>query len=381
MDIKPRKPSNKKRIAKAPIQTQQEHTPEMTEQGLRLPTLKKKKKSWLKWALSSSILVVFIGLGVAYATYHRLLLPKNTSSEEKMRVVITPGENSATIGDILEKRKVIKSSIAFQVYAQLSGAKHQLQAGTYILSPADSTQQIINQLKEGKTDVFNVTIYPGQTLKEIAKSLRKQGFTKEEVSGALSEEYEHALLRRDEPASTSLEGYIFPETYQLSGSDTLRSLITRSMDELQANIQENNIVEKLKKQGLTLQQGIILASIIQKEVVSEQDERQVAQIFLKRLKENMRLDADSTSVFAAKKLGKPLSVYIESPYNTRLHEGLPPGPIGNFNFAALEAVANPANGDYLYFVSGDDGTTYYARTLEEHEKNVRKYCKENCEVF
>lgn len=378
MDIKPRKQPVKKRVAEAPAEKQQEHKTEPADQGL--PTLKKKKRSWLKWVLIGTILFVFIGLVAAYTTYQQLLLPKSTSSEEKMRVVITPGENSATIGEVLEKRKVIKSSAAFQVYAQLSGAKHQLQAGTYILSPAESTPQITKQLEQGKTDVFNVTIYPGQTLKEVAKSLRKQGFTKEEVDEALSADYDHPLLK-DKPANISLEGYVFPETYQLGGSDTLKSLITRSMDELYTNIQKNNLVDKLKKQGLTLQQGITLASIIQKEVVSEEDEKQVAQIFLKRLKEDMRLDADSTSVFAAKQLGKSPSVYIESPYNTRLNEGLPPGPIGNFNFAALDAVANPASGDYLYFVSGDDGTTHYARTLEEHEKNTRKYCKKNCELF
>lgn len=378
MDIKPRKQPAKKRIEEAPAEIPQEHKTEAANQGL--PILKKKKRSWLKRVLFGIVLIVFIGLAAAYATYQQLLLPKNASSEEKMRVVIAPGENSATIGDMLEKRKVIKNSVAFQAYAQLSGAKHQLQAGTYILSPADSTPQITKQLKQGKTDVFNVTIYPGQTLKEIAKSLKKQGFTREEVNEALSVDYNHPLLK-NMPANTSLEGYIFPETYQLGGSDTLESLITRSMDELYSNIQKNDLVNKLKKQGLTLQQGITLASIIQKEVVSEEDEKQVAQILLKRLKEDMRLDADSTSVFAAKQLGKSPSVYIESPYNTRLHEGLPPGPIGNFNFAALEAVANPASGDYLYFVSGDDGTTHYARTLEEHEKNTRKYCKENCELF
>ncbi len=378
MDIKPRKQPVKKKHVEKQVSEQSEEKESAVDQGL--PTLKKKKKSRLKWVLLSILFVVIAGIMALYATYQQLLLPKSTSGEEKMRIVVSPGENSATIGDMLEKRKVIKSSFAFQVYAQLSGAKHQLQAGTYILSPADSTQQITEQLKKGKTDVFNVTIYPGQTIKEIAKSLKKQGFTKKEVDEALSAKYDHPLLK-NKPEGASLEGYIFPETYQLEGTDTLQSLITRSMDELYANIQENDLVNKLKKQGLTLHQAITLASIIQKEVVSEEDEKQVAQIFLKRLKEDMRLDADSTSVFAAKQLGKSPNVYIESPYNTRLRSGLPPGPIGNFNFAALLAVANPASGDYLYFVSGDDGTTHYARTLEEHEKNTQKYCKANCSLF
>ncbi len=111
------------------------------------------------------------------------------------------------------------------------------------------------------------------------------------------------------------------------------------------------------------------------------DQKQVAQIFYKRLGEDIPLGADATFVYAAKKLGVTPSVDLDSPYNTRVHAGLPPGPISTPGLSALQAVAQPAPGDYLYFVSGDDGQTYFARTQEEHEANAAQYCKVNCALF
>ncbi len=343
--------------------------------------LKNKRKSSLKWWLFGLLTIILASIIAGYTVYQQALQPKNAENKQKMRVVIKQGENSASIGDMLESREIIKSSVAFRIHAQLTGVKHQLQAGTYAFSQADSVSEITRNLKNGKTDVFNVTILPGESVKEIKKSLKKQGFTQQEVTEAFEKSYQNPLLGDKTIPASALEGYIFPETYQLDGNSDMESLLVRSMDELNERIKETDITEKLKKQNLTLEQGITLASIIQKEVVSEQDEKQVAQIFLKRLRDGMKLDADSTFVFAARQQGKTPNVEFDSSYNTRLHKGLPPGPIGNFNLAALEAVANPANGDYLYFVSGDDGTTYYAKTLKEHEKNIRQHCKANCNLF
>ena len=344
-----------------------------------LPKLQNKRYT-LRWIILSIFGVIILTLIIGFAVYQHALAPKDPSSEAKMRITVTSGENSTMIGDTLEKNNVIKSSFAFQIYTQITNTKQQLQAGTYLFSPSESIPQITKHLQEGKTDTFNVTILPGQSLKEIAKSLKKQGFSQKEIDDALSADYDHPVLK-GKPKDASLEGFIFPETYQLNGDDTLQSLIIRSMDEFYAQLQEKNLLEGFEKQNLTPFQAMTLASIIQKEVASEKDEKQVSQIFLKRLADDIRLDADSTFVFAAKQQGKTPSVDFDSSYNTRVNKGLPPGPISNFNIAALDAVANPASGDYLYFVSGDDGTTYYARSLEEHEKNVRKYCKANCNLF
>jgi UPF0755 protein len=131
---------------------------------------------------------------------------------------------------------------------------------------------------------------------------------------------------------------------------------------------------------LNFTQAVILASIVEREVNTARDRPLVAQVFLKRLNEDMALGADSTFVYAAEKDGKPPAINYPSPYNTRLHKGLPPGPIANFTVDAIEAVANPANTDYLYFVTGDDNITRYAKDAEGHQKNVEKYCGERCKL-
>lgn len=381
MDIKPPPKSRPKAIKKQPVRKNMAEQPipvtKPPEKGL--PSVK--KKSRLKWWVVSFLVLILGSLLVGFFAYQQAIAPKDPNNHQKMRVVIKSGENSAKIGDTLQQRGVIRSSLAFQIHTQLTGVKHQLQAGAYAFSPANSVPQISDHLRSGKTDVFNITILPGQSIKEIKKSFKKQGFTQSEIDSAFSKQYKNPLLGGQLMTGNTLEGYIFPETYQMSGSDGLYSLINRSMDELNTRVQEGDLVKKLKKQKLTLPQAITLASIIQKEVANERDERQVAQIFLKRLREDIRLDADSTFVFAAKQQGKTPSVDFDSEYNTRLHKGLPPGPIANFNFSALAALANPATGGYLYFVSGDDGTTHYAKTLKEHEQNIRRYCQANCNLF
>ena len=142
-------------------------------------------------------------------------------------------------------------------------------------------------------------------------------------------------------------------------------------------MEKNNLKEGFKKQGLTLYKGITLASIVQREVLAP-DQPQVAQVFYSRLKQGMNLGSDVTYHYAADKQGVARDFNLESPYNTRKYKGLPPGPISAPGLSALRATANPALGDYLFFVSGDDEKTYFARTNAEHDKNVSQYCHTKC---
>jgi UPF0755 protein len=137
----------------------------------------------------------------------------------------------------------------------------------------------------------------------------------------------------------------------------------------------------LKERGMNLHQGVILASIIQQEVADPQEQKQVSQVFQKRLGAGMALESDATFVYAAKQMGVEPSVNLDSPYNTRKVPGLTPGPIANFNFSAIEAVVAPAPGEYVYFVSGDDGKTYFANTQDEHNANIQQHCKKLCQMF
>ena len=356
-----------------PVQNTPE--PQIPSQGLKTPKKGKKK-------LVLGVIGVFIGILALIAVacviwYNTLLSPVNSSDASRIRVTIASGSSPADIADTLYVKKLIKNTFAFEIYTRISGTRSSLQAGTYSLSPSESTQQIVDHMVSGRTDEFKITFLPGATLAENRQTLLDAGYSADAVDAALSKTYTSPLFT-DKPASSDLEGYIYGETYNFSSSASVEDILQKTFDEYYDKIKENNLVEGFKAHGLTLYQGITLASIIQREVPTEKDQKQVAQVFYSRLSSGMALGSDVTYQYIAKKLGIAPSPNIDSPYNTRKYAGLPPGPIATPGLSALEAVASPAAGDYLFFLSGDDNVTYFARTNEEHEANVQAHCKIKC---
>ncbi|EDK72433.1 aminodeoxychorismate lyase [candidate division TM7 genomosp. GTL1] len=340
----------------------------------------RKRRLWL-WIIVGVILFLAVAAGGAFWWYQNALAPHSAGNKDTRRIQVEQGETVAGISAKLEQEGIISSALAFQIYTQLSQSKNNLQAGAYAFSPSQSVQTIVGHLVEGKVDSMMVTILPGSTIRDIQKSLQeKYGFSPAEVEEAFTAQYSHPLLAK-KPKGASLEGYIYPETYLLNGNESVKSLLERSFDEMQKYITEKKLEPAFKKRKLSLHQAITLASIVQQEVISEKDMKQVAQIFYRRLAIKMPLGADATFIYGAEVLGVEPRVNLNSPYNTRIVKGLPPGPIGNASLMALEAVAHPAKGNYLYFVSGDDGTTYYSRSLKEHEQKTAKYCRKNCAIF
>jgi UPF0755 protein len=346
-------------------------TPEVKEQ--KPP---KKKRLWLRLFISGLVLLGTL-LGGATLWYKLSLGPADAKNTARMHVTISEGMSPTDIGKLLEKDKLIRSQFAFDVYTRLSGTRSKLQAGSYALSPSQTTQSIVSDLVGGKIDEFSLTFLPGATVREDKAALVKSGYSQSEVDAAFSKSYDHPLFAT-KPAGASLEGYIYGETYNFHGDATVEQILTRTFDEYYKVVQSENLVAAFKKQGLSLYQGITLASIVQREVPDATDQRQVAQIFLLRLKTDMPLGSDVTYHYAAKEMGVAPSPSLESPYNTRIHKGLPPGPIAVPGLTALQAVANPASGDYLYFLSGDDDKTYYAKTEEQHQANIVNHCQIKC---
>lgn len=328
------------------------------------------------------VLAAIIGLGIlavlsAYMWYTSALQPVDSAKNEKTRIQIVQGSSPSDIGNLLEEKKLIRSSLAFDIYTRLSGKRTQLQAGEYSLSPSESTQQIVAHLLSGNVDQFSITFLPGATLAENRTQLIKAGYSADEVNSALAKQYNHPLFA-SKPAGSDLEGYIYGETYTFAVSATVEDVLKHTFDEFYAKLQQKNLIPQFEKQNLNLYQAITLASIIQREVPSAVDQKQVAQIFFTRLEVGMELGSDVTYQYAAKKLGVTPSPSLESPYNTRKYAGLPPGPIATPGLTALEAVADPASGEYVYFLSGDDDKTYYGRTFAEHEANISNHCKVKC---
>lgn len=346
-------------------------------------------KHKLFWAgISLAILIVTVMIG-GFVVYLYQLSPRGSDPAKYTAVTIESGMTPSQIGTLLEEKDVIRSSLAFNIYARLNGHLDSLQAGTYRLSPADSTSEIVEHLRKGDVDTYQITFFPGATLidnsdapedkkYDVTTVLKRAGFSDQEIGEALSADYESPVFA-DKPTGTSLEGYIYGETYQLIAGTGVQGILQRSIDQLNQIVVDGNLVARFAEKGLSLYEGITLASIIQREALTDEDRRQVAQVFLLRLASDMALESDVTFIYAANNQGvEPIST-LDSPYNTRIHTGLPPGPISSPSESALMAVADPAEGDYLFFVAGDDGKTYYGRTLEEHLENVANHCTIECQ--
>lgn len=347
-----------------------------TDLGLEIKA--HRRLSWKFWLLMLLALLMLIAAALG-GWYMWSLQPRTaTENAHKQRVIIDPGDTAAVIGTKLEEAGIIRSAWAMRIYTELSGTRDRLQTGGYLISSGESVPQIVDHLVSGRTDEYNLTILAGLTLEELQQRLEKDGYEPADIQKAFNATYDHPLLA-SRPTGASLEGYIFPETYRVSADATLEVVLERSFDEFYRRLEQEGLLDKFKARGLTLHQALTLGSIVQMEVSDPEEQRQVAQVFYKRLKEGQPLGSDVTFFYAAKQMKVEPRVNLESPYNTRINKGLPPGPIATMELTALKAVADPAKGNYNYFVAGDDGTTYFSRTLEEHNENIRRHCTTLCE--
>ncbi len=324
-------------------------------------------------------LVLVVGATVAVRkVYNEKLLPVSSSQATKL-VTVGDGASVDAIGQQLEKDGLIRSAWAFKLYVSTKQLRANLQAGTYALSPSQSVSEIVSQLTSGKIATDNITILPGKRIDQIKATLINSGFAPKDVDIALDPAtYASNPALVDKPAGATLEGYIFPDSFQKDAATTATSVVERSLAEMQSALTPD-LRAAFAKQGLSTYQGIILASIVEKEVSKSDDRRQVAQVFLSRLKQGMSLGSDVTAYYGSIADGKEPSVNYDTPFNTRLHKGLPPTPISNVSVDSLKAVAYPSNTDWLFFVSGDDGQTYFSKTLQEHDALTKQHCQKLCE--
>lgn len=361
-----------------PVSTPPPQPIEASKTGLDVKqkiSLKKK----LLIIIGSLLAVLVASVASLFVWYQMSLAPLGTNQNEKIKITIEPNTSPKAIGEQLEAEKVIRSSSAFGIYTRLTGTQNSLQAGTYRLSPAESVPQIVEHLTNGNVDTFDITFLPGATLADNRKVLIEAGYTEAEVDAALKATYDSPLFD-GKPASADLEGYIYGDTYRFGSGATVKEILEYTFENYLKVIEDNGLVAKFQSHDLNLYQGIILASIIQRESGGN-DQAQIAQVFYKRMAEGMVLGSDVTYQYIADKTGVARDPNLDSPYNTRRFSGLPPGPIAVPGIAALLAVAEPAEGDYLFFLSGDDDVTYFARTNAEHEQNIVDHCKKKCSIL
>ena len=386
-----------------------------------------KKKSFMKKIIIALVILLSIaGLGVfgAYTWYEKqLAAPKNFSCKFNSPAAAATSEGSEenpdchyqkfeiktnqTISDIAENLKkagLIRSDFAFKTYLKLSNKSAKIKAGTYSLRANLSAKEIVEQMEKGvaSSDVFNLTVLPGETLKEIKQKLIKLGYLSEQIDTALLKKYDSPVLKGlydnegkltnpAQPVNVALEGYLYGETYQFYKGETVEHIFETMINQLNSVVVANHIEEKFQKRGFSLREGLILASIIQKEAHSE-DMPGVSMVFQNRLKVGMTLGSDVTATYAADLVNPNRDrndpnnnlrvLETDNLYNTRKHTGLTPGPICSPGITAILAVAEPDENkrSMRYFLTGDDGKMYYSVTDTEHTQKIRDYCQKLCSV-
>jgi UPF0755 protein len=341
------------------------------------------KRSWRKRVAVCSIgllIAILIACVSAYVWYQGQLGPVDPNDTTDVRVEIEPGMTPELIAARLYENKLVKSQAGFGWYVRLTGQSGSLQAGSYTLNQSMSLAEIVTHLQSGKTETFRVTFLPGATVEQNKKVLLDAGYSSSEVDEAFSKQYDHPVFET-KPASADLEGYIYGETYEFTSDATVEDVLIRAFDELQTVISNNKLATHYKKHGLSLYEGITLASIVQREVATHGDQKKVAGVFYNRLDEGMNLGSDVTYQYIADKTDRERDPNLDDPYNTRRYGGLPPGPIAAPGKEALVAVAHPTASKYLYFLSGDDDKTYFATTEAGHQQNIEQHCKEKCKII
>ena len=344
------------------------------------------------------ILVFIITLAIAAALWYKnsiiAIEPEKCVGEscETISFVVEDGDATAVVAKRLEEKGIIKSALAFRIYAALEAKDSTIKTGTYEFSKDMSVEEIIKSLNEGVVaKTFRITFLPGATVASAKARLKEVGYADAEIEAAFKKAYDHPLLK-SRPAGASLEGYIYAETYEFYTTATVEEVLERTFDEMYKVVKDNGLVEKYKAKGFTLHQGITLASVVQSEagIMSETDQKTVAQVFLTRLANKSVLGSDAIIAYRADQLNpnrdKTDTSYIDTidcPWNSRKCAGLPPSPISNPGKTALLAVANPSNTDYYYFISGYDKDgkikMYYARTEAEHQANITQHCGDLCQ--
>ncbi len=323
---------------------------------------KARRKRWLKWFIIIAVigLLLLIG-GVIFArNYYNSNLKPVSSQQSLIEVEIEPGQTLPEISKQLKAKKLIRNQQVFEQYVRNNGAAEDIKAGTYELSPSYGVPEIVSVLTQGKIVSKLVTILPGARIDQVEKMLTNAGYSEAVVKDALNPAnyVDHPALV-DKPADASLEGYLYPESFERTSSTTAKQIVTASLDEMQKRLTPE-IRQAFTAQGLTSHRAIILASIVENEVSKPEERQQAAQVFLKRLKTGMMLQSNATD-------------NLSPEYDTYTIAGLPPGPISNVTQSTLEAVAYPAQTDYLYFVSGKDCVTRFGATLEQHEANKSQH--------
>jgi len=315
--------------------------------------------------------------------------PPAPTSSRTVDVSLAAGMSPSEIATRLGASGAIDSATQFRILVAILGYQGSLQAGDYEFRPGTPALDAVYRVRNGVISERSLTVVEGRRLEEVADTVAAQGISSNDfIATARVADFRQETglnFLADLQSDGNLEGYLFPATYPVRNNDKARDLILRMLQTFGERLPAD-AAQKASAAGLSLNDVVTLASVIEREAQVASERPIMAQVFLSRLRQGIPLEADPTVQYAIASDAESVQTYgywkpdltredlgIDSPYNTYLNRGLPPGPICNPGLDSIKAVLEPADTSFLYFVAKPDGSHAFASTLEEHQRNIEKY--------
>lgn len=349
--------------------------------------------------VASLLVILAVAIGViGYHYFQSSLKPMDSSNNQVVQVHVPMGATSNKIGQILQDKKVVKSGMVFNYYVK-SNKYTNFRAGYYQLKPSMTLKQIAMQLQKGgssepiQSTSGNVLVREGETIDQIATAIPAQtDFTKAEFLSLMKDKaffnqlaarYPQLLssAKRAKNVRYRLEGYLAPATYQAGKKMTLKQLITEMVAKTDENLQGNYAT--IKKQKRSVQEVLTLASLVEREGVTQADRNKIAGVFLNRIKAGMAIQSDISVQYALKTTKKTLTykdLKVKSPYNLYIHTGYGPGPFNNPSVSSIKAVLHPTDrskGYYYFIANTKTGKVYFSKTYAQHQEKTSSLASDN----
>lgn len=326
----------------------------------------------MTWRSVAALLLVLVALASCGGAW--LALSPTPAAQAGPLVVEVPAhEGVVGIASRLSDAGVIRSRLAFVAVTFVRGHVRRLKAGEYEIPRDASMLDIADLLASGRVRQHLILLREGATVAELARALEADRLARaDDVLRAATDEHLRRALGVTGP---SLEGYLFPDTYQFVRGMSVDEMLGRMVQRLRSKLTPE-ILDRARARGLDVHQLLTLASIIEREAIDPGEQRLISAVFWNRLRMDMPLQADPTVQYAVAKERRALSrgdLATDHPYNTYAHRGLPPGPIASPGLGAIEAALDPAPVKYLYFVARDDRRHYFSTTVAEHNAAVVRY--------
>jgi UPF0755 protein len=334
------------------------------------------RRSAARRSLAPALAVLLLAAsGLAASWRYETTATRIPADGPPVRLVVAPGASADTVGRQLQALGLVRHPLLFRLLARRRGVSGQLKAGEYALSGPLSLSGVLDALARGDVVRRDLTVPEGRNIDEIAALVAAEGLALESFLAVVRDP---SPVHDLDPVATSLEGYLFPDTYDLPQTpEAPRVLVRRMLGRFREVIGPQ--LPRIHERGLSVRQVVTLASIVELETAHPAERPRIAAVFWNRLERGMPLQTDPSIIFAMKQAGRwdgnirRRDLEIDSPYNTYRRRGLPPGPLGSPGREAILAVLEPAATRELYFVSRNDGTHEFSETLAAHNRAVNRY--------